>query len=309
MEQSHLLVDSQGRLYTGLNDGTIVRTKNSRDLEFEHFARTGENLDACGKVEFFERCGRPLGLKFDKRGDLIVADAYLGLLKIDFQSRNVEVLAKEGMGMVDALDIDEETGKIYFTDATTRYPYHHILLDLLDSKPFGKFFVYDPETKSHELLHGELYFPNGIALTRDRSALLITSTSRSLLLKFDLKTRELTTINDALQGIPDNIVARKNTNTYFIGCPNHRSAPFSLIHFLAPYPFLKKLLLWIPPQILFTYEPRFGLILEVDEQGQVIRSLAGLGPDIGFLTEAYEFNDKLLLGSFRNQFIGISSLE
>lgn len=61
-------VDSQGRVYAGLHDGRIVRVL--ADDSLETFADTG---------------GRPLGMNFDASGNLIVADAYKGLLSIDPQ--------------------------------------------------------------------------------------------------------------------------------------------------------------------------------------------------------------------------------
>ena len=57
-------VDSLGRIYGGLQDGRIVRMTPD-GAAAETFADTG---------------GRPLGLAFDGAGNLIVADAFKGLL-------------------------------------------------------------------------------------------------------------------------------------------------------------------------------------------------------------------------------------
>lgn len=59
-------LDKQGRLYAGLADGRVVR------------------LDAGGQAQTFaDTGGRPLGMDFDAQGNLIVCDAWKGLLKID----------------------------------------------------------------------------------------------------------------------------------------------------------------------------------------------------------------------------------
>ena len=80
-------VDAQGRVYAGLHDGRVVRVL--ADDSVETFADTG---------------GRPLGMDFDAAGNLILADAYKGLLRIDPQGR-IEVLttAEDFLSVKDAL--------------------------------------------------------------------------------------------------------------------------------------------------------------------------------------------------------------
>ncbi|MBU2621655.1 MAG: SMP-30/gluconolactonase/LRE family protein, partial [Proteobacteria bacterium] len=101
-----VVIDSEGRLYGGTQDGKIVRIL--KDGSIEVFAETG---------------GRPLGLAFDASGNLIVADAYKGLLSID-AARNITVLVtgaeETPFRFTDHLDIASD-GKIYFTDASFKY--------------------------------------------------------------------------------------------------------------------------------------------------------------------------------------------
>lgn len=79
-------------------------------------------------------CGRPLGLKFNPTTcELYVADAYFGLLKIGPNGGYPQQLANSAEGVpfcfLNALDIDNETGMVYFTDTSTifqrRYYYIH----------------------------------------------------------------------------------------------------------------------------------------------------------------------------------------
>lgn len=70
-------------------------------------------------------CGRPLGLRFDKRtGELYVADAYFGLMKVGPGGGLAASLATEAegvpFGFTNDLDIDDE-GNVYFTDSSTKY--------------------------------------------------------------------------------------------------------------------------------------------------------------------------------------------
>ncbi|MCU0645087.1 MAG: hypothetical protein MUC94_12595, partial [bacterium] len=87
-----ITIDIEGHIYSGMADGRIIRF-NSDGSNPEVFAQTG---------------GRPLGLKFDSEGNLLVCDAYKGLLSISLDG-NVSVLTTEHDGkpfkLTDDLDI------------------------------------------------------------------------------------------------------------------------------------------------------------------------------------------------------------
>lgn len=82
-------------------------------------------------------CGRPLGLRFDKKsGDLYIADAYFGLLKVGPEGGLATTLTTEAegvpLGFTNDLDIDDE-GNVYFTDSSTSYQRRcdHLTLSIL----------------------------------------------------------------------------------------------------------------------------------------------------------------------------------
>lgn len=72
-----------------------------------------------------KKCGRPLGLRFDKKsGDLYIADAYYGLLVAGPEGGIARPLAThvEGKPILFANDLDIHTnGSIFFTDTSKRY--------------------------------------------------------------------------------------------------------------------------------------------------------------------------------------------
>ena len=70
----HFAWDDQGNLFTGLTNGTIIRIPKNGAAHI--FAHTG---------------GRPLGLKFDKQGTLIVADALIGTNLRCVKSTNIQL--------------------------------------------------------------------------------------------------------------------------------------------------------------------------------------------------------------------------
>lgn len=70
-------------------------------------------------------CGRPLGLRFHKgTGDLYIADAYLGLMKVGPEGGLATSLVTEADGwplrFTNDLDIDDD-GNVYFTDSSSKY--------------------------------------------------------------------------------------------------------------------------------------------------------------------------------------------
>jgi DNA-binding beta-propeller fold protein YncE len=69
-------IGPDGRLYTRSQDGHVVRML----------------ADGSGVEMFVQTGGRPLGMKFDAGGNLIVADAFRGLLSIS-PKRKITVLA------------------------------------------------------------------------------------------------------------------------------------------------------------------------------------------------------------------------
>ena len=57
------------------------------------------SISTTGTVEFRSKCGRPLGMRFDRNGiNLIVADAYFGLLKVNPETKVVKTLLPPATG-------------------------------------------------------------------------------------------------------------------------------------------------------------------------------------------------------------------
>lgn len=82
-------------------------------------------------------CGRPLGICFSKAtGDLYIADAYMGLLKVGPEGGFASKIATHAQAtptpfkFTNSLDIEQSEGSIYFTDSSSlyqrRYVPHHL---------------------------------------------------------------------------------------------------------------------------------------------------------------------------------------
>lgn len=281
-------LDPQGRLYAGTQDGKIIRLLP--DGQVETFAQTE---------------GRPLGLQFDRKQNLIVCDAYRGLLSIDPQGK-IKVLADSANGVplkfTDALDIAGD-GTIYFTDASAKYGQDKYLYDLLESRPHGRFLAYDPATGQTRVLLGNLYFANGVALSRQEDFVLINETYRYRITRYWLKGPKAGTHEifiDNLPGFPDNISSNRQ-GTFWLALFTVRNETADKLH---PFPFLKAQMSKLPK--IFWPKPKpYGLVLALDEQGKITQSLHDpTGKHLKEITSAREYGGYLYLGSLHHDRIG-----
>ncbi len=281
-------VDSRGLVYGGTEEGKIIRLLPDGSLE-----------------TFVETGGRPLGMKFDENGNLIVCDSYKGLLSIDPQGE-IKILATSADGVpfkfTDALDISSD-GIIYFTDASSKYGQSEYLYDLLESKPYGRFLSYDPATGQVKVLIENLYFANGVALSHDEDFVLINETYRYRITRYWLRGPKMGTHEifiDNLPGFPDNI-SNNQQGTFWLALFTIRNETVDKLH---PFPFRKALLSKLPKALWPKPHP-YGLVLELDAQGNIIQSLHDpTGISLKEITSAQEYGDYLYLGSLHNDRIG-----
>lgn len=95
----------------------------------------------AGTLEFEPTCGHPLGMRFDKNGtNLIVADAFFGLLEVNPETKAVRTLLPPTPGFkgkpfqfANHLDIDED-GTFYFTHSSTKWQRHQAPYSFLNRR-------------------------------------------------------------------------------------------------------------------------------------------------------------------------------
>lgn len=286
-------IDALGRLYGGTADGLIRRT--TPDGGVETFADTG---------------GRPLGMAFDAAGNLIVADAWRGLLSID-AGGTVTVLATQAegvaFGLTDDLDIASD-GAIYFSDASHKYRQPEYLYDLLEARPHGRLLRFDPATGETAVLLRDLYFANGVALSRDEDFVLVNETYRYRITRYWLEGARAATSDvfiDNLPGFPDN-VSSTGDGRFWLALFTVRNPDLDAMH---PRPFVKKVVSRLPAA-LWPQAARYGFVAELDEQGEILRTLHDPGGQRLFaVTSVKEYDGVLYLGSLYNDRIGVLPLD
>jgi len=277
-------IDHDGRLIAGGDDGRIWRWERSSGVPVPRvLADTG---------------GRPLGIEVDPRdGSLVVCDAWRGLLRVTADGQVLDLAAEAG-GLPFVFCNNAAVardGTVFFTDSSDRYPISVWKRDLLEHRPNGRLLVWHPETGRAEVLCGGLYFPNGVALTPDESALMLVETTTHRLLRVPLSGRgtggDPVELAD-LPGYPDNMSA-VGDGTFWIALPSPRVA---IEERLLPHPHVRQLAALLPDR-LQPQPKRYGLVARVDSRGAVLQTLHGPRGRYQMITGVRQHGDELWLGS------------
>ncbi|XP_063761577.1 adipocyte plasma membrane-associated protein [Eleginops maclovinus] len=276
--------DEEGNVYTGTVDGKLWRI--SPDDSLTLLTHMGQDLPECGSSTNYEPvCGRPHGVRLDRHGQLIVADSYFGLHSVNPKTGEKTLLLANSQGaagvpfaFLNGLEISSETGIIYFTDSSSRWGRRHVNLEVIELNTLGRLLSFDPQTGSVTVLLGDLYMPNGIALSPDERFLLLAETSIGRILRFWLKgpkagTKEV--VMDNMIGYPDNI-RRSDHGTFLVGIttPRFRKVTPPFLDMIAPYPAVKRFLAKVIPLGWYRVMlPRYALVLELGSDGELVGTL------------------------------------
>jgi sugar lactone lactonase YvrE len=280
---------ARGRVYTGLDDGRIVRT-----------AGGGAPVETVARVP-----GRPLGLEFLGDDELLVCASDAGLLAVSLSSGDVRVLTdrvvgRPLMGVNNAAVAGD--GTIYVTDSSQRFPIPQWRADLVQRTRSGRLFRRSPGGEVTELLGG-LEFANGVALARDESYVAVAETGARRLHRVWLTgdragTSEL--FGNRLSGYPDNI-ALGSDGLIWIAVPAPEAPQLPRIQAL-PKP-LRTLMTKLPAR-LQPKPDRTVSALAVDDDGRVVHEFRGRIEGFCFLTGVRERDGKLWLGSLEGGAVG-----
>lgn len=283
-----IALDKQGRIYAATHEGYIVRLQPDGSNP-ENWAKTG---------------GRPLGIDFDNDGNLIVADAFRGLLSITPKGTVTELATvADEIPIVYADDVDVAAdGKIYFSDASTKFSARKIgdtmkasILEGVEHAGTGRLLVYDPSTSKATTLLGGLYFANGVAVSHDQTYVLIIETWFYRVMRYWISgpnKGKSEPLIENLPSFPDNISTGLN-GRYWVALVSPRN---SLVDDLAGNPFLRKVILRMP-EFIQPAAKHYGHIIAIDGNGFVLEDLQDSDGGYPINTSVTETEDHLYIGS------------
>lgn len=263
-------------------------------------------------------CGRPLGLKFNqKTGDLYIADAYLGLQVVGPTGALATPLVTEIEGrpllFTNDMDIDEQEDVIYFTDTSTRFHRRQFISSVLSVEKTGRLMKFDRSSKEVTILLRGLAFANGVALSKDRSFVLVAETTTCRIIRLWLQGPNAGNYDTfaELPGFPDNI--RRNSNGEFWVALHAKRGILS--KWLISYPWAGNTLLKLPLSFkrlhyLLVGGKAHATAIKLSEEGEVVEVLEDCeGKKLKFISEVEERDGKLWIGSVLMPFFGIYNLQ
>ncbi|OMP07443.1 Six-bladed beta-propeller, TolB-like protein [Corchorus olitorius] len=273
-----------GDFYTGVADGRVLKyvSQARRFEDFGSFAPNRSNL--CNGRVNDPNCGRPLGLALHhatKR--LYVCDAFYGLGVLEPEGGVGTILSSSADGqryrLCDGLDVHQQTGDVYFTDASSNYDIRQILLAVAKNDSSGRLLRYDLNTKQVTVLLRNLSGPGGVAVDKDAQFVLVTEFITGRTKKMWLKGPKANTydiINS--QPMPDNI-KRTESGNFWLAAVKRNLTTLSLSIPIGQW---------------------------MNASGDVIKTV-NFGPWYGLkpVSEVQEFLGKLYLGSMFAPFVGV----
>ncbi|CAI5443317.1 unnamed protein product [Caenorhabditis angaria] len=307
-------------IYATIYDAKVIKIVNGKIVSQVSYSERAKFFRDCGNFEAEDTCGRPLGIRklSENSQKFVVADAYLGVFVVDFSDEQnpttsqildskkpIEGFAPKFLNDLDVLNEDE----IILSDSSTKYPRKQFMPLILEQNPNGRIIHLKISTKTAKVLISGLYFPNGVQLTSDKQSILFSECSMARIKKLDLKSKNVEMFVKNLPGMPDNI-RKTERNTYWVGLAAIRhSATPSLIDKLGSVPGIRQFLIDIIPSkfwetILHTFRKSHSIVVEIDENGRIIRSLHDLtGKIVGDVSQVAEFEGYLYFGSFNSPFL------
>lgn len=253
-----LAIDAIGYLYTGLGDGRILRISpdGSRISELAHFD------------------GRATGVAFDIDGNLLVADERGGAVYVLADDGTLVPLMRDLDGepllLVNDLAVGND-GTVYVTESSTRFSIEQLRFEILEHRPNGRILAYDPTARSTRVLLDDLYFPNGIALSKKQDSIFYAETTAYRVSRYWLRGPRAGTVDtvvDALPGFPGDVSVSDSGRVWTsLLAPRNR-----FLDRLASWPQARAMLARLP-RSLFPAPTPFPYLIAFDEKGRIERSL------------------------------------
>jgi sugar lactone lactonase YvrE len=281
-EPEDVVADADGQIWTGLVDGRIVRIP-----------------PGGAPIVVADTGRRPLGMHVARDSRILVCDSPGGLLALDPDSGQLEVLADsvDGRKLMFCSNVTETSdGTIYFTESTSAFTYPHNMGALLEARGRGSLFRLDRDGTVSTLASG-LYFANGVTLTKDESALVFAETLARRLSKYWLTGPDagsVTPLAVNLSGMPDNLSTGASGR---IWCAMVTPANPMADRLAQGAPFVRKLIWRLPNRFHPKPESVVWCVAFDPDSGEVVAGVRTTHPEFGIVTGVVESDGKLWMGT------------
>lgn len=295
-----VILDRHDHLYCGTRHGEIIRFFAPDYRTSEVFAHVG---------------GFPLGLAFDKSGNLISCVGAMGLYSIS-PEREVKKLSAEtrrswtsvvdDARLRDPNDCDiASDGRIYFTDSTKRYDAHDWALDSIENRATGRLLVYDPKDGSTKTLLDGYRYLNGVCIAHDGKSLFVAESWACRVHRYWLegpKAGAAECVIKDMPGYPDNI-NRASGGKYWMAWLGMRTPSFDLS--LRHPGFRKRMTRNLPQDDWLFPNINTGGVVKFDDTGKIVGTLGDMtGVSHPMVTSMREHKGYLFIGGILNNRVG-----
>lgn len=298
-----IAIDNQGNLYCGVHISKTDFT-NGRVLK----------IDTSGNVTVFSNSESWVtGLHFDSNQNLIACDIERGLISIDKNGTITTLASKDENGnkflIPNDVDIASD-GMIYFTNTSSKVNFSNknIWKLLMEAKPDGGLYSYNPKTKRVKTLIDGTYFGNGVAVSQNDDFVLMVDLAKYRIRRYWLKGDKKGTTDvflDNLTGFPNGI-SRGLDGSFWLGFSTKRDESLDEIH---PKPLVKKIVYGLPSFLQPKAVP-YGMLMHLSNNGEIIKTYYDTtGKFVSEATSVEEHNGYLYLGGDISGHIGKYKLE
>ena len=300
-----VILDRHDNLYAGSRHGDVMK----------FFAPDYERMEVFAHIG-----GQPLGMAFDREDQLHICIGGMGLYKIspagvvervtDETNRSFSSINDDSrLRLADDLDIADD-GRIFFSEATTRYEMDEWPVDGLEARGNGRIVCHDPRDGTTRTVLRDLKFPNGIAIASDGQSILFAETWGCCIKRYWFdgpKRGQVAMVLDNLPGYPDNINLASDGN-YWLALVGMRCPAYDLAMRMPD--FRKRMAKRVPVDEWLFPNINTGCVLKFSEAGEVLETLWDLGGENHpMITSMREHRGHLYLGGIANNRIGRYRLE
>lgn len=280
-----VVVDREGRLIVGVNDGRVLRV-DPLNGSVQELANTG---------------GRPLGLEVLPSGHILICDSPKGLLELDPTNGQIRTLVREFAGQplpFCSNVVAANDGTIYFSMSTERYTIHHWRKDVVENIPTGGLFRRHPDGRVERLLD-RLLFANGLALARDESWIVVAETGRYRLHRFWLKGPKAGSAElfAELPGFPDNCSISAD-GLVWVAIAAPRNPAVEKVHRMPML--VRKIVARLPPA-LQPKPQKVAWVMAFDGNGSLVRDYCWRDGEYSMCTGVCQHGSTVYLSSLAEQ--------